>query len=478
MQRQHDVSGLFSILVPVYNERAYLRRCIERVLAAPLPEGLEREIVLVNDASTDGTDELVDRLAADHPGVIRAFHQETNQGKGAAIRRAIQEMRGQYAVFQDADLEYDPDEYTRLLEPLLDGLADVVYGSRFAASPCRKVLNYHHTLGNLFLTHLSNWCTGLHLTDMETCYKAFRADVLKTIPLRSNRFGIEPEITAKIAKRGLTVYEVPISYHGRSYMEGKKIGWKDGVSAIYRILKYWLIDDCYEQTFSHLQMSSPTAGLQHSRWATQLFRRFLGSRIVEIHPGIGHFSRLLPKREQLVLIEPHPEQAAMLREIYRDNDLVTVYEQDAADALPESCLASADTVLCLNTLERVEDDVQVISNMSHLLAPGGRLILMVPQWPGLFGACDTALGIRHRYDRGALRVLLNEVGLTPIWSRAFDAPALCLWWLQSRIRGKSGIGRILLKLLDFSVHFSKRIERWIPLPGISLLMVAEKPRNT
>jgi hypothetical protein len=238
-----SVPGLVSVLMPVYNEERLLPECVARVCAAPLPAGLAREIVLVEDCSTDGTRAVVDRLVAEHAGVIRAFHQPHNQGKGAAIRRAIEEMRGTYAIIQDADLEYDPSEYAMLLEPMLHRGADVVYGSRFAARTVRRVLNYHHELGNKFLTACSNWFTGLNLTDMETCYKAFRARLLRSIPLRSNRFGIEPELTAKIARRRCIVYEVPISYHGRGYHEGKKIGWRDGINALYTILKYRIVDD-------------------------------------------------------------------------------------------------------------------------------------------------------------------------------------------------------------------------------------------
>ncbi|MDO5554133.1 MAG: glycosyltransferase family 2 protein [Planctomycetia bacterium] len=234
---------LLSVLMPVYNEEKFLSRIVERVLAVRLPEDVTREIVMVNDASTDKTAEVMTELSSRYEGVVRAFHQPYNQGKGAAIRAAIKEMRGDMAIIQDADLEYNPDEYPLVLAPLLDGRADVVYGSRFATRPERKVLFYHHKLGNLFLTHFSNWMTGLDLTDMETCYKAIRGDILKSIPLRSNRFGIEPELTAKIARRKLTVYEVPISYDGRQYAQGKKIGWKDGISALWTIIKYRICDD-------------------------------------------------------------------------------------------------------------------------------------------------------------------------------------------------------------------------------------------
>ena len=234
---------LLSILMPVYNEERLLPECVARVCGVTLPAGMDREIVMVEDGSRDGTRSVVERIAAERPKVVRAFFQPRNMGKGAAIRRAIREMRGDFALFQDADLEYDPNEYPLLLDPLLNRGADVVYGSRFAARATRRVLNYHHELGNKFLTACSNWFTGLNLTDMETCYKAFRADLLRSIPIRSNRFGIEPELTAKVARRHCVIYEVPVSYHGRNYSEGKKIGWRDGFNALYIILKYRLMDD-------------------------------------------------------------------------------------------------------------------------------------------------------------------------------------------------------------------------------------------
>jgi glycosyltransferase involved in cell wall biosynthesis len=233
-----------SILIPVYNEQECLTQIVERVLSAPIPGNLQKELVIINDASKDGTAGVLQELAKTH-SEIRVFHQPTNTGKGAAIRRAIREMTGDFAIIQDADLEYDPADYPVVLKPLVEGLADVVYGSRFATREMRRIVHYHHKLGNLFLTHLSNFFTGLDLTDMETGYKAFRADLIKTIPLRSNRFGMEPELTAKLARRKAVFYEVPISYHGRGYGEGKKIGWKDGVSAIRTILKYWIFDDSH-----------------------------------------------------------------------------------------------------------------------------------------------------------------------------------------------------------------------------------------
>lgn len=232
---------LLSVVMPVYNERETLFEIIRRVLAAPVE--LERELVIVDDASQDGTRDLYPKLQQEFPHAdIRVFLQPVNQGKGAALRRGFAEARGDIVLVQDADLEYSPQDYPKLLHPMLDGRADVVYGSRFVGGDEHRVLYFWHYVGNRFLTLLSNMCTNLNLTDMETCYKVFRAEVLKNIRLRSNRFGIEPEVTAKVARGRWRVYEVGISYSGRSYEEGKKITWKDGVQAIYCILRYWLAD--------------------------------------------------------------------------------------------------------------------------------------------------------------------------------------------------------------------------------------------
>ena len=228
--------------MPVYNEKKTLAEIVSRVLNQRINGIDSLELVIVDDASNDGSTELIEQLAETHQQ-IKPIFQKKNRGKGAAIRAAIEAASGDIAIIQDADLEYDPKDFQLVLTPILQGDADVVYGSRFIIKTDGRDLYSKHVLGNRFLTFLSNRFTNFNLTDMETCYKAFHLQTLKTIPLRSNRFGIEPEITAKIAKRKLRVHEVPISYHARTYAEGKKIKWKDGVVAIYIILKYWLIDD-------------------------------------------------------------------------------------------------------------------------------------------------------------------------------------------------------------------------------------------
>ncbi len=229
-----------SVVIPVYNEIETIDEILQRVKAVDV--GMEKEIVLIDDCSTDGSREHLQEIEREEAeNNIKIFYHEKNQGKGAALRTGFQHVTGDVTLIQDADLEYDPNEYPQLLRPILDGRADVVYGSRFLGGPHRVLFFWHYT-ANRFLTFLSNILTNLNLTDMETCYKVFKTELLKEIPLKSDRFGFEPEITAKIAKRKYRIYETPISYSGRDYSEGKKINWKDGVAALLHIIRYRIKD--------------------------------------------------------------------------------------------------------------------------------------------------------------------------------------------------------------------------------------------
>src|SRR4051795_4770302 len=368
-----------SILIPVYNERTVAERSISLVLAAPLPEEMERELIVVDDCSTDGTWDILQRLATDFPQ-IRLFRHEKNAGKGAAVRTAISKATGDFAIIQDADLEYDPAEYPRLLRPLLDGHADAVFGSRYLAGEQTRVLPFWHSMINKFLTVVSNMFCNLNLTDMETCYKVWRTDLLKSIPIRSDRFGFEPEITMKSAKRKLRIYEVPISYHGRTYEEGKKIGWKDGVKALLVIFRFWLIDDLYAEPYGRGVLNNLTGTPQYLSWLALKLRPYVGDEVLEINAGIGNLAgRLMSRRTLYVAAESDPLHLHALRNRFLRTPNVAVQRIDPSSPAAFMDLENSfDTVLCIGVLEDVEDPDAVLSRLARTLKPEGRMVVLAP----------------------------------------------------------------------------------------------------
>jgi glycosyltransferase involved in cell wall biosynthesis len=466
---------LLSILIPVYNERTVVERSLSLVLSAPLPENMERELVIVDDCSTDGTSDILDRLASSEPR-IHLFRQPVNQGKGAAVRTAIQKAQGDFCLVQDADLEYDPSEYMRLLRPLVDGNADAVFGSRYLVSDQTRLLPYWHTVINKTLTLLSNIFSNLNVSDMETCYKVFRTDLLKSIPIRSNRFGFEPEITMKCSKRKLRVYEVPISYHGRTYEEGKKIGWKDGVKALGVILYFWVVDDLYEPNYGRGLLNNLTGTPQYISWVTRVLRPHLGDRVLEIGAGLGNLTgRLMARKLQYVAGEGDALYLHALHNRFLRTPNVTVCElhpEQPADYAPGA--GQFDTVLCVNVLESVKDPVGVLTSLRTCLASGGSVLVLVPQGKGLYGSLDQGMGQLRRFSREELGQMLGQTGFHIEQMYQLNKIGTLSWWLFGKVLGRKTISRPALKLFDKTVWFWRRVDRLLPWPGLSLVAVAKK----
>lgn len=469
-----------SVVIPVYNERFLVAELVRRVLAVSAPEIREMEVLLIDDGSKDGTLDILRRLAAEHPDRIRLLEQGRNQGKGSAIRRGIAEATGDLVLFQDADLEYDPRDYPRLIRPFLEDGADVVYGSRFLPSERRRVLNFRHTLGNQLLTRFSNWLTDLNLTDMETCYKVFRAPLLKSIPIRSNDFAMEPEITAKVAKRECRIFEVPISYLGRTYREGKKIGWKDGFKAFRTMVKYRLIDDIYaeDEYGSHILHSLERAQ-GFNRWMAEAIEPHVGARVLEIGAGIGNITIWLLPRDFYLASDINPNYLDYLRNLALGKPYLQVDRIDLEDpACFEPWRERFDTVVCLNVLEHVRDPLTALRNIHSALAPGGRVVLYVPQGQELYSTLDEVLGHRCRYSKEMLTGELRETGFELESMRDFNRFAIPGWILNGKILKRRYFSRSQLKVFNMLVPAIRRIDGLLPGKGLGIIAVARKREET
>ncbi len=463
-----------SILIPVYNERAVVEKSLAMVLAAPLPENLERELVIVDDCSKDGTSEILARFAALHPE-IRLFRHEVNQGKGAAVRSAIEKANGDFCLIQDADLEYDPGEYPVLLAPLLSGRADAVFGSRYLAGEQRRVLPFWHSMINLFLTLTSNMFSNLHLTDMETCYKVFRTDLLKSIPVRSDRFGFEPEITMKCAKRKLRIYEVPISYHGRTYEEGKKIGWKDGVKALGVVLYFWVVDDLYKESYGKNYLNTLTGTPAYLNWLVSIVRPHLGDRVIELGAGLGSLSgMLMGKRLRYVAGEKDSLSLHSLRNRFLRTPNVEVCELNADESSGfESLKGEFDTALLLKTLEYSKDPEKSLRLMHDCLVRNGRLIISVPQGDKL-NSLDRGMGYLQRFTKANLFAALDRNGFVVEATRELNKSGRLAWGLFGGLFGSEKINKLSLKLFDKSVWLTKGLDLVLPWGGLNLIVIARK----
>ncbi|HEV8144799.1 MAG TPA: glycosyltransferase [Bryobacteraceae bacterium] len=467
---------LISILVPLYNEEEWIGALLERVLAAPLPEGVTREIVVVDDGSTDGSEKVVEEIAAKYPGTIRLLRQNRNRGKGAAIRKAVENARGEFCIIQDADLEYDPREYPHLLKPLLEGKADAVYGSRFMIVAERRVMYYWHAVANRFVTGLCNLVADVNLTDMGTGYKAFRTAVLAEMPIRSDRFGMEPEITIKLARRGARIYEVPVSYHGRTYEEGKKIRFHDAVAIAITILRFAWTDDLYKDPGAQT-LHALSAAPRFNRWMADTIRPHVGSRVLEIGCGIGNLTRALVRgRERYAATDINAEHLARLisRFPHRPNLEVRSCDLNSRDDF-EPFEGAMDTVICLNVVEHIENDRGALANIFHALGKGGRAIILVPEGQSVFGTIDVALGHFRRYSEAELKGKMEEVGFQVEQIIRFNRISRPAWFVSGRILKRTRLGLHQMRLYDRMVWLWRRIDRLLPWRPTSIIAIARKP---
>jgi glycosyltransferase involved in cell wall biosynthesis len=463
---------LLSVLMPVYNESRTLRTIVRRVLASPV--ALPIELVCVDDGSRDGSPEILDRLAAEDPR-IRVFRQPQNMGKGAAIRRAIQEMHGDIGLIQDADLEYDPNDFPALVAPILEGRADAVFGSRFASPPQRKILLYWHSVANKFLTWLTNILNDINLTDMETCYKAVRSDILKQTPLFSDRFGIEPELTTKLAQWNIRLYEVPISYHGRTVAEGKKIGWKDAVSALWTLLRYRFVDDRFTTHGGYYILANMRRARALNRWILDQFRGYVGSRVLEAGCGIGNFSELLLDRDRLIAVDNDPLYAEMLHWRLGHLENVRSLRFDLANPAAYDAVAAerVDTIVCQNVLEDIDNDEDVLRAFHRVLEPGGHLIALVPAHMSLFGPADESLGHKRRYSQTELHTKMQNAGFEIVGIEEFNRLG-ALGWSLNKALGRRQISSMQLRLFALLLPVAKAAEAMKIGRGLGLIAVGRK----
>jgi glycosyltransferase involved in cell wall biosynthesis len=386
-----------SVLVPVYNEQHLVYESLSRLKILDSSPHLERiEVIVVDDCSNDDSAAIIGKFFNDAKTDAgskiewRQFRHAVNGGKGQAVKTALESATCEIAVVHDADLEYHPKDLLRIVEVFVEEDADAVYGSRFAGGESRRVLLFRHQLGNKFLTFVSNLVTNLNLTDMETCYKAVRTELLKSIPIESNDFRIEAELTIKLAKRSARIFEIPIRYSGRGYEEGKKITWKDGVRALLCLAKFSFSDRIYKEDVygSHI-LARLSRAPRYNKWMVETIQSYCGKQILEIGSGTGNLTRKLIPRVRYVASDINPLYLQTLTALSSERPYLNAAFCDVTELASFPRVEEGfDTVICLNIIEHVEHDRIALNNIKSVLAPHGAAIILVPQGQWNFGTLD------------------------------------------------------------------------------------------
>ncbi len=489
-----------SILVPAFNEQHLVATSLGRLQVLESSPYLDRlQVIVVDDASTDATPAALAGFAAERglswndagecvagaTVCARGVHgkaswlflrHERNGGKGQAVRTALAHADGEITVIHDADLEYNPADLDRLLRVFVEEDADVVFGSRFSGADVRRALMFRHELGNRFLTFLTNLVTNLNLTDMETCYKAVRTSLLRSIPLVSNDFRLEPELTIKLARRDARIFEVPISYAGRTYVEGKKIDWRDGVAALGAIARFAITDNVFtaDEHGSHT-LNRLSRAPRFNAWMGDLIRPYCGQRVLEIGSGTGNLTRQLVPREHYVATDVNPLYVDALRRLTSERPYLQVAVTDVTK--PETFPrldGGFDTVVCLNVVEHVEDDRVALGNIREALCAGGRAIVLVPQGPAAMGTLDEALGHERRYTEASLRALAEETGFVVQEMLAFNHIGWPAWWVNGKVLKRRTFGLAQILALNALTPLFRRIDGLLPFPPLSLVAALAK----
>jgi glycosyltransferase involved in cell wall biosynthesis len=465
-----------SVLTPVYNERHLVAASLARVLALESDAISRLELIAVDDCSTDGSWEVLQQLADCDPRLQLVRHPR-NMGKGAAIRTALARATGDVCMVHDADMEYNPTDIPALLRPFINEGADAVFGSRYMSAPYRRALMHRHTMVNKTLTTISNWFTDLSLSDIETCYKLVNTRLLKSMPLRSDDFRFEIEVTFKLAKRRARVFEVPIRYLPRSHEEGKKIRATDGILAIAAMLKYWLIDDIYaEDQYGSSILANLQSARRFNKWMADVLRPYVGDRVLEIGAGIGTLTGQFIPRDLYVASDINPVYVDYLGSYAMGKPYLHVSQLDVArvDGLAPFA-GTFDTVLMINVLEHVGGEQLALHNVHSALAPGGRAVILVPQHPRLYNSLDVALEHRERYTADGLRASLERGGFRVQAIFDFNRTAVPGWWFNGKVLRRKRFSRVQLKMLELLMPAIRRMDWLWPWKGLSLVGVGLKP---